>query len=349
VTHQHGYGSVLPLVVVLLAVGYEVLSLFPAVRGRRWSPWRGASFLTGCLLMMLAVAPARDGGFPAHVGQHLLIGMLAPLALVLGAPMTLVLRTLPAKHSRFVGRFMRHRPIRLLAHPVTALGLTVGGLVVVYFTPLYSRTTTDPVAHHLVHLHFLLSGYLFAWVIAGPDPAPRRPSVPLRLVVLGVAVAAHAVVSQLMYAGAGVNIPVPPPDRRDGATIMYYGGDAAELLLALALVTTWRPRRPDRRQRFPASGQGTADGMTDTHDAILVGGPRDGALFRSDGDAVAELEIDGLIHRYLVTTKQRERDGASFTVYNYDGVIDPSGAQPGIETPDGGHHEPVSGDRLASS
>jgi len=35
-----------------------------------------------------------------------------------------------------------------------------------------------------------------------------------------------------------------------------------------------------------------------------------------------------------VTTKQRERDGRSYTVYNYDGVIDPAGAQPGIETPD---------------
>ena len=72
------------------------------------------------------------------------------------------------------------------------------------------------------------------------------------------------------------------------------------------------------------------------HDAILVGGPRDGVLAVSNGVAVMELEIGGFIHRYVVTTKQREHDGGSYTVYNYDGEIDPTGAQPGIETPDGG-------------
>ena len=69
-------------------------------------------------------------------------------------------------------------------------------------------------------------------------------------------------------------------------------------------------------------------------DAILVGGPRDGSSYSSDAAPVVELDIGGLLHRYVVTTKQRERDGRSYTVYHYDGVIDPAGAQPGIETPD---------------
>jgi hypothetical protein len=100
---------------------------------------------------------------------------------------------------------------------------------------------------------------------------------------------------------------------------------------------------------FPRNLLGYIADMTDIdHDAILVGGPREGALLRSEGGAVAELEIDGLIHRYVVTTKRREHQGASFTVYNYDGVIDPSGAKAGVETPQGGHHEPVSEERLAN-
>ncbi|MBB4908609.1 cytochrome c oxidase assembly protein [Actinophytocola algeriensis] len=52
-----------------------------------------------------------------------------------------------------------------------------------------------------MHLHFLVAGYLFAWLIAGPDPAPHRPGVPARLVLLGVAIAVHATLAQLMYAG----------------------------------------------------------------------------------------------------------------------------------------------------
>lgn len=69
----------------------------------------------------------------------------------------------------------------------------------------------------------------------------------MRLVVLGVAIAAHAVISQLMYGGFGINIHAPVDQVQGGAQIMYYGGDIAELLLAVALVATWRPQLASRR------------------------------------------------------------------------------------------------------
>lgn len=124
---------------------------------------------------------------------------------------------------------------------------------VLYFTPLYAATTVHPVLHHLVHVHFLAARYLFAWVVAGPDPAPRRPSVPARLVVLGVAITGHAVLAQLLYAGVFVQVPEPVAQVRAGADLMYYAGDIAELLLALALVSTWRPRRKPARSRLAAA------------------------------------------------------------------------------------------------
>jgi hypothetical protein len=74
------------------------------------------------------------------------------------------------------------------------------------------------------------------------------------------------------------------------------------------------------------SGQGSDD-------AVFVGGPNDGATFASDDAAVVEVRLDGLLHRYIRTTQRREGSGGSDpVVYNYDGVIDPSGATPGVET-----------------
>jgi hypothetical protein len=73
-----------------------------------------------------------------------------------------------------------------------------------------------------------------------------------------------------------------------------------------------------------------------TYDAVLVGGPQDGLLHTADGEPLVQVEIDGLIHRYIVTTKQRDQDGGSYTVYNYDGEINPNGAQSGVETRRGG-------------
>lgn len=259
-THAgHGIdSSVGPLLLVAaLAIGYEVLSL-----RHRWSGRRGASFMIGCAVLAVGMVVGQNAdGFRDHMLAHLLIGMFAPLALVLGAPVTLVLRCLPPAHRRYAARVLHARITRFVAHPATALVLTVVPLFALYATPLYLRSTQDPTLHHLLHVHFLAAGYLFAWVVAGPDPAPRRPSVPARLVVLGIAIAAHTTLSQLLYAGVLTPVPGAIADRQAAATLMYYGGDAAELLLAFALLTSWRPRagrpeRPPARRRALTAAQG---------------------------------------------------------------------------------------------
>ena len=212
-----------------------------------WSRWRTASFLTGLFLLAVALLPPvaawAHTDFRGHMAQHLLIGMYAPLALVLGAPVTVLLRALPTLRGRQLTAILHSRPAHLLAHPATALMLSTGSLAVLYFTPLYTAMTSQPTGHWLLHAHFLFAGYLFAYAIAGPDPAPARPGVRTRLVYLGCAIALHAVISQLMYGGFWINIHAPIVEVRGGAEIMYYGGDIAELLLAAALVATWRPER----------------------------------------------------------------------------------------------------------
>ncbi|SCG60290.1 putative membrane protein [Micromonospora echinaurantiaca] len=221
-----------------------------------WSHWRTASFGAGTAAA--AVALALPGhGLAAHMWQHLLLGMLAPLGLVLGAPASLALRVADRRTGRAVVRLLRRPAVGVLTHPVTGLALTVGGLYVLYLTPLYRATLTNPVLHHLVLLHFLLSGYLFTWAIAGPDPGPQRPRVPVRLVVLGVAVAGHATLAQLLHAGLLVDVTAPAAELRAAATVMYYGGDLAELLLALALLVTWRPE-PRRARQADEPTPGTA-------------------------------------------------------------------------------------------
>ena len=64
--------------------------------------------------------------------------------------------------------------------------------------------------------------------------------------------------------------------------------------------------------------------------AYLVGGPRDGSSQDADGKALVEIEVDGMIHRYIRTTKQHGDDGV---VYNYDGMVAPGGGEPGVEDP----------------
>ncbi|MEU4864082.1 cytochrome c oxidase assembly protein [Kitasatospora aureofaciens] len=263
--HGQGGGSSLLewLLPALVLLGAAASYLLLAQRARRrnpvrgWSRWRTTSFLTGAALLGAAllppVAPFAHEDFRAHMVQHMLMGMYAPLALVLAAPVTLLLRTLPAARGRQLTAVLHSPPARVIAHPSVGLALSTGGLAVLYFTPLYGATTSGPAAHCLLHAHFVLSGCLFVHAVAGPDPAPSRPGVRARLVHLGVAIAAHAVISQMMYGGFWVDIHAPIPQVQAGAEIMYYGGDAAELLLAAALIATWRPEPRRSPTRDPAT------------------------------------------------------------------------------------------------
>ncbi|RLP89686.1 cytochrome c oxidase assembly protein [Micromonospora sp. BL4] len=262
-----------PLAAVGLLAGGYLLAAARDTRG--WDHRRTAAWLAGCALLAVAVGPL---GQPSddprgHMAQHLLLGMVAPLGLVLGAPVTLLLRISSTATRRFVGRLLRARPVHLFAHPVTAALLSTGGLALVLLTPLYAAAERQPALHHALHLHYLAAGYLFAWALAGPDPAPRRPGLAVRIGALLGAAAGHSVLAKYLYAHADTLPPgVTDPDPaafRSAAQLMYYGGDVAELLLAVALFATWyhrpsrlHPARPSRVIKRFASRKGRS--LTET-------------------------------------------------------------------------------------
>jgi putative membrane protein len=184
--------------------------------------------------------------------SHLLLGMFAPLGLVLAAPVTLALRAGSPRARRATVRLLRTRPVRVLAHPVPGLVLSVGGLYAVLLTPVYASTAHDALLHQGLQLHYLAAGCLLTWSLVGPDPTPHRAGMPTRVAVLVAAAAGHAVLARYLYASAGRMAEPLMTDARSlqsAATLMYYGADAAELLLAVALFGSWyfrRGRRPAR-------------------------------------------------------------------------------------------------------
>jgi len=235
------------LLVIAIGAGDILLARKQSASTRGWNRWRTLSFATGCGLLILGLSPQllpfNDGDFRRHMLQHLLLAMLAPVCLVMAAPVTLLLRTLPPRYGRFITSALCSSCVTILSHPIVALVLNLGGMAALMFTPLYMAMMMHPALHYVVHLHFIATGCVYTWVIAGPDPAPHRPSVPMRLCVLGLAVVIHSVLSQMLFAGWHVAVPAPIAQLQHAAVLMYYGGDIAEMLLAFALVTTWYPAR----------------------------------------------------------------------------------------------------------
>ena len=242
------------LILLVPLIAYVAAAERERRRGRRWNAWRTVAFGVGIGLLAIAISPpitiTAHHDLRGHMVQHLLIGMFAPLGLALAAPVTLFLRTVPVATGRKVASVLRSTWLHTVAHPLTALALNVGGMYILYLTPLYEISLSNPLVHIAMNVHFLAAGYLFVWSIAGPDPAPRRPTMAVRVVVLLAAVAAHAILGKLMYAHLYPRgTPFNADEIRGAAEMMYYGGDLAELLLAVALFATWYHRRRRMRQR----------------------------------------------------------------------------------------------------
>jgi len=248
--------SWLPLVPVLLAaLGYAAGVVQLRIRGNSWPRRRSLAAGSGLAVLAAALLPPLSGrtetSFVAHVAQHLAISGLAPLLLVLAAPVTLALRTLPARPRAGLLRLLHSPLARWLTSPGIVLLVVVGGLYAFYLTPLFLLAQSQAVVHLAVHLHMLAAGVLLSAYLVGVDPMPGRAGTAARLLVLVGAAAGHDVLAKLLYAtgrplGTGSLVEV-----RTGAQLMYYGGSAVELLLAVVLLSQWYARsgRELARQR----------------------------------------------------------------------------------------------------
>jgi putative membrane protein len=225
------------------AIGYLIMMIRTnrVRRLKHWPAWRFFFWLSGTLsAAMVFAGPLAEGAhydFRLHMAGHLLLGMLAPLLIALSAPVTLLLRTLPVSAARRLTRVLRHPIARFYRNPVTASVLNIGGLWLLYATPLFQLMHHHPWLYVLIHVHVFAAGYLFTISMLYIDPAPHRFSYVFRTVVFIFALAAHGILSKSIYADP---LPGFPPDEvRAGAMLMYYGGDLVDLVIIILLFRSW--------------------------------------------------------------------------------------------------------------
>jgi putative membrane protein len=204
-------------------------------RGDRWPVTRSSSALGASLTLVVAgLWPAR--GAVDDTVVHLLVTMLAPLFLAVSAPVSLALRTLPHPLRRHLLRALHSRWSRAVTWLPLATVLQVGGLPVYYLLPV------PPVVHGLLMAHMVAAGWLFATVVVGADPVPHHPGIVARSLALVTVLAAHDVIAKLVFARGGGT----------AAQVLFYGGDAVELLTAVLLFSRWYRRTRPRSARAAA-------------------------------------------------------------------------------------------------
>jgi putative membrane protein len=249
---------ILSLPFILALVIYLNAFIVTKRRKKSWQLYRLFLWMAGisCALVPIAgpLAARSHQDFKAHMLGHLLLGMLAPLLMVLARPMTLILRTLDVKQARYLTRILKSNPIRLISKPMVPSLLNVGGLWVLYTTSLYQMMQQNGLLHIVIHLHVFLAGFLFTGAFIYMDPQPHRTSYLYRTSVLITALACHGILSKYIYAHPPMGVPID--QAKTGGLLMYYGGDAIDLILIIILCNQWfKESRPRTNEAFTELGK----------------------------------------------------------------------------------------------
>lgn len=245
-------------------------------RGDRWPIGRTIAFAIGISLLDYSTSGGlglyAKFSFEYHMLAHMVLSMIAPIAIVLSAPVTLALRTLPI--GRIEGerglrglliRALNSRFTKIWTHPVVALAIFDGSLFALYFTPLFGKLMSSHLGHLFMNLHFIFAGILFFFVIIGIDPNPRQLHPLARIIILFAAMSIHAffsvslMSSKSLIDGGYYQLLQRPwatdllADQKAGAALGWAMGEIPILLALIATFVMWiksdarEARRADRR------------------------------------------------------------------------------------------------------
>jgi cytochrome c oxidase assembly factor CtaG len=170
----------------LVVVGILYIRGWLALQPRaplRFPAWRLACFLGGLLSLALALFSPLDAFanflLSIHMVQHLLLTMVAPPLLLLGAPFLPILLGLPRRFvADGIGPFLHWRPLKTLAafftHPVVALSIFCLSNVLWHIPPAYELALRSSFWHRVEHSFFLGTSLLFWWHVIDPWPSHSR-------------------------------------------------------------------------------------------------------------------------------------------------------------------------------
>lgn len=257
ISHIMHTGEYLQLILGLFFLVIIFLYLYTAVSTSRdhkkWPLYRMVFWVLGVLCIAVVVlGPLAERtlvDFRAHMLGHLLLGMLGPLFLSLAAPMTLLLRSIHVSYARKITRLHKSLYFRMIMNPIIISVLNIGGLWLLYTTNLFLLMHQSLYLHFIIHFHIFFAGYFFTQSIITIDPVPWSYSYLYRTIVLLLALASHGILAKYIYAYPPHGVQVF--DAEFGAQLMYYAGDAIDVVLIYILLSKWY--RADRKMMIAES------------------------------------------------------------------------------------------------
>jgi putative membrane protein len=192
-----------PVLIVLAWVPYHLRARTLASQGRPVPGWRYACYVAGLVALEVAVSPPvdtlSDQLLMAHMAEHLLIGDIAALLLVLGLTGPLIA---PLLRNPVIAR------LRILAHPVVAIVLWATNFYVWHSPFLYQAALRHDALHALEHATFLVFGMAVWMALLGPLPKPQWFNNAARLLFIVAVRLTGTVLANILIFGGTVFYPI---------------------------------------------------------------------------------------------------------------------------------------------
>jgi putative membrane protein len=229
-----------------------------ATRGRRWKAGRTWAFFGGLITVDIAlqspVATLTGDYFEAHVLQHLLLMIIAPALLAMGAPMTLILQT-SSRRAKTVWLHVFHsRGFAVLSHPLTVWVLYYGTMLAFFLTPAIGFAMNHMWVMDLINLGFLFGATLFWWPMIGLDPIPRwGASYPLRMVNLLIGVPLESFLAIALLGSRQTIAPMYSlSSTHAGAGVLWILSELLTVLAVIPIYFQWMASEDRKTQREDA-------------------------------------------------------------------------------------------------
>jgi putative copper resistance protein D len=260
-------------------------------RGDGWPVARTVSYAVGVLTIMLVMCTKlNDYGmamFSVHMVQHMVISMLSPILILLGAPVTLALRALPTAGRGRKGprelllALLHSRYMRVITHPVFTIPMFIASLYALYFTPLFDFLMGSRAGHVAMMVHFLAVGVVFFWPIIGVDPGPHRPGHLMRMLELFAGMPFHAffgialmmasepMVDTFKHPSASLGIEALS-DQNAAGGIAWAFSEVPSVLVLIALLFQWYGSEQRQAKRKDRAADRDGDKELEAYNAYLA-------------------------------------------------------------------------------
>lgn len=261
-------------------------------RGDKWPWYRAVLWVSGLLLLFYITSGGINAYemylFSAHMGAHMALGMMVPILLVPGAPVTLAMRAIDKRQDdsrggrEWILKAVHSGYANVISHPIFATVNFVGSLWLFYYTPIFRWATSDHIGHEWMIVHFLLAGYLFVQSLIGIDPVKTRFPYPFRLIQLLAAMTVHAFFGLGVMSSENLLLAdwygamgrtwgaTPLEDQQAGGAIAWSVGEIPNMILSLIIGYQWFRSDAREAKRKDRQAERTDDAELKAYNEMLA-------------------------------------------------------------------------------